>query len=218
MTYYSHRRIRPAAPIAAAVAMTPDKIIELQAKIDAMGSADREFALSLCNQHGKSGRLSEKQWYWVNRLIEKADAPPPAPIQVGALDQLHAMFDKAATKLKHPKLKLVLEGGQDVRLARAGSASKWPGSIIVTSDAAFGSNTYFGRVSKEGEFVASAKNSTALTTQLTDLMIRVATEPGAIGKMMGHCIFCRLPLTDDRSKAVGYGSKCSENWNLPWGK
>lgn len=35
--------------------------------------------------------------------------------------------------------------------------------------------------------------------------------------LTGECTFCGAELTDERSKEVGYGPVCAENWNLPWG-
>ncbi len=37
------------------------------------------------------------------------------------------------------------------------------------------------------------------------------------GKSMGRCCYCNQPLSDARSKEVGYGSTCAANWGLPWG-
>lgn len=37
------------------------------------------------------------------------------------------------------------------------------------------------------------------------------------GKLYGRCVFCSLPLTDERSIAVGYGPVCAEHHGLPWG-
>lgn len=37
-------------------------------------------------------------------------------------------------------------------------------------------------------------------------------------KDMCRCCYCDKPLTDKRSKDVGYGPDCAEHWGLPWGK
>ena len=48
---------------------------------------DLDFALSLLRQHASKGRLSNKQWYWVGKLAEKAmmAAPPTFAMQVLSL-------------------------------------------------------------------------------------------------------------------------------------
>jgi hypothetical protein len=37
------------------------------------------------------------------------------------------------------------------------------------------------------------------------------------GHTHGHCVFCGLELTDERSVTVGYGKHCAERRSLPWG-
>ena len=37
------------------------------------------------------------------------------------------------------------------------------------------------------------------------------------GHAHGHCVFCALELTDERSVAVGYGQVCASKRGLPWG-
>jgi hypothetical protein len=37
------------------------------------------------------------------------------------------------------------------------------------------------------------------------------------GHAHGNCVFCALPLTDDRSVSVGYGETCAGKRGLPWG-
>jgi hypothetical protein len=44
-----------------------------------------------------------------------------------------------------------------------------------------------------------------------------AEQASAFGHVYGQCVFCFRPLTDDRSKAVGYGETCAGHRGLPWG-
>lgn len=44
-----------------------------------------------------------------------------------------------------------------------------------------------------------------------------ADEAAAWGHDHDRCIFCDLPLTDDRSVAAGYGKVCAGHHGLPWG-
>jgi len=37
------------------------------------------------------------------------------------------------------------------------------------------------------------------------------------GHAHGNCVFCALPLTDERSVTAGYGETCAERRSLPWG-
>lgn len=44
-----------------------------------------------------------------------------------------------------------------------------------------------------------------------------AEQASEFGRITESCIFCSRTLTDDRSKEVGYGKKCAQNHDLPWG-
>ena len=37
------------------------------------------------------------------------------------------------------------------------------------------------------------------------------------GHAHGHCVFCGLELSDERSVTAGYGQQCAERRSLPWG-
>jgi hypothetical protein len=37
------------------------------------------------------------------------------------------------------------------------------------------------------------------------------------GHAHGHCVFCALELSDERSVSVGYGQVCASKRDLPWG-
>jgi hypothetical protein len=57
----------------------------------------------------------------------------------------------------------------------------------------------------------------AVTAALASLAADPAAACSAYGHLTGACCFCRLPLTDARSVAVGYGPICAGNFGLPWG-
>lgn len=44
-----------------------------------------------------------------------------------------------------------------------------------------------------------------------------AEDAKAFGDLYGHCVFCGLELSDDRSITAGYGPTCAEHRGLPWG-
>lgn len=44
-----------------------------------------------------------------------------------------------------------------------------------------------------------------------------AEEAAAFGHATEHCVYCARELTDNRSKAVGYGPTCAAKYDLPWG-
>jgi hypothetical protein len=204
--------------------MTPLKlqIEELQAALPQLAGRDREFATSLIEQFLKRG-LSDKQAFWVGKLLARATGaePQPAAQKVGDLNGLIALLDVAAKHLKHPAV-LVRALDRDFRLNLAGSAAKVPGSINVCSIGTYGDRDWFGRVTKDGQFEPSRKFDGATITAVAAALKAMADDPAAAaaayGLLTGCCCFCNKPLTDERSTAVGYGPQCATHWGLPWNK
>lgn len=142
-------------------------------------------------------------------------------VDVGDMGGVLALMKQGASKLQHPKVRLALPDGSPVVLTIAGPTAKVPGSINVTDGGPYGNNTWYGRVSPQGQWDKSRSvfggTMTALTTLLADLAKDPAGVASAYGKLTGNCCFCCKPLTDDRSAGVGYGKVCADKYNLPWG-
>ena len=136
---------------------------------------------------------------------------------VGDLSGLISLFNAAKDHLKYPKIRLLAPSGQVVVLSVAGGKSQYPGTILVVDEGRYPDNKYFGRLFPDGRWSAGR----AATTEVLDLLRRLAADPATVaaeyGKLTGNCCFCRKALSDERSKAVGYGSTCAEHFNLPWG-
>jgi Family of unknown function (DUF6011) len=193
----------------------------LHAALPLLSSKNADFARSLLLQDEKGRKLSEKQQYWVEKLVAEATAPkaePVAPVVVGDVSGIIALFNQAGAKLKFPKIRLALENGAPVVLSRSGQASKAPGSINVTDGGPFGSNVWYGRVSTGGEFKAGKSASASVVALLTALAADPAGVAGAHGKITGSCVFCAKKLSDKRSLEVGYGETCATNYGLAWGE
>jgi hypothetical protein len=196
-----------------------------------LSASDASFASSLLAQHARKGSLSPKQWPWVDKLVERASAPPKAPgssAEIGSLAGILALFDKAKGKLKYPAIVLAapeLPGG--LRVNVAGPKSKAPGSLNVMSveksePGQWGNlqRAYYGRVGLDGRYVSSAKGE-AYVVSIAAKLRAFSEAPAAVaaeyGRLNGACCFCGLKLEDERSVAVGYGPVCAKNWGLPWG-
>lgn len=196
------------------------RIVLLRANLAKLTRRDREFAESLLRQAESRG-LSDKQWPWINTLVTRAKSPEGKPIQLGqSFAGVVELLDHAAERLKWPKL-LVRIDGQDYRLSIAGPQSKLPGSINVTDTRKGEDRTWFGRVTREGEFEPSRKLTAEATTAIAQALRALAEDPAKVAKAYGvetgACCFCTLELTDKRSVAAGYGPICAEKWGLPWG-
>lgn len=177
-----------------------------------------DFPISLLRQFDQRGSLSEKQWYWVERL-----ARPQQQEQLPSFSGVLQLFGKAMVNLKHPKIRLAFGDNRDpLCLALAGPRSRYTGSIMLTDGSGYG-GTYYGRVSPEGVAVLNDRTLTPNAKQelvrvLTALAERPAEVAAEYGRLTGNCCFCMRALSDERSTAVGYGPTCATNYGLPWGE
>lgn len=182
------------------------------------------FAKSMIEQFLRNGRLSDRQWEWVQffacKRIGAIKARGATTASSVVLSGIVGLFDTAAKHLKYPKLAFAAEvAGGKVVLSRAGQRSQHPGAINVTNGAGFNhpSNKWFGRISRDGSWAPSS----VCEARVTGLLKEIDADPAAAarinGREFGACCFCRQELTDKRSLDVGYGPICAGNWNLPWG-
>lgn len=207
-------------------------INELEGNLRFLSDRDQSFAKDLIRSFRQYG-LSEKQGYWVGKLLERVDAAkaPPAPVAapqapavpVGVkLDEgfsgIVELFDRAkAAGLANPKIRLETEGGIKVVLRMAGASSRFAGQITVTDNRTFDNRTYFGRIDQTGMYFPSPKANDDVTKLLKDM----AADPAKMAALYGHktssCCFCGLPLKTSESVTMGYGPICAEKFRLPWG-
>ena len=185
------------------------------------GQVNGDFPSSLLSQFDRRGNLSDKQWYWVDKLVKDALAPQPEPENLGSFDGVIDLFKQAQQHLRFPKIWLAFDDGFPIRLNVAGPASKYQGSVQITDGGGYHEGEWYGRVSPEGEFTGSKRITDERRDELLAILRRLAAEPAKIaseyGALTGNCCFCRKPLSDERSTAVGYGSTCAGNYGLPWG-
>jgi Family of unknown function (DUF6011) len=178
-----------------------------------------DFATSLINQFSRKGALSPKQAPWVSKLVALAKGDPlqPAPVTVGNLSDLIGLFNAAGAKLKWPKVRLSING-QAVVLSIAGERSKAPGSVNVAGAGGWGERVWYGRISPQGVFDPSRSLTPEFAAALVPVLEQLSSDPVTAvqqyGKLTGQCMFCSLPLTDERSTRAGFGETCAKNWGL----
>jgi hypothetical protein len=190
--------------------------IKLQGLVFQLPADKRDFAMSLAGARCPS----EKQVAWIDRLIAMAEGkvePKPEPTKVEGLGAVVALFDKAAAKLKWPKLTFdQVEVGVELQLSRAGERAKQPGSVNLTDGQPYGFNKWYGRVERDGTFVASRDCPETLVPFLNRLAGDTANVARLYGLRSGHCCFCNTKLTDERSLHAGFGATCAKNWGMPY--
>ncbi len=176
-----------------------------------------KFGQDLARQYRQRHHLTEPQWAWAHKIANDQLKPATPTVTLGDVKGILDLFNTAGSRLKYPKIHLQTVGGQEICLSVAGPNSKQPGTVNVTNGGGFREGTWFGRIMLDGEF----KPSRDCTDAITEYLVAFAQDPARIaaedGRRTGRCCFCSLKLTDARSLEVGYGKRCSENYNLPWG-
>lgn len=192
----------------------------LAAPVPMLSENDRDFAASLLRSvEGRRSPPSEKQVYWINKLVERATSPAPERKEehVGDLSGIIALFDKAkSSKLKYPAIVLYVEKIGDIKISIAGERAKVPGSLNVATNEGYGSSTWYGRVKRDGMFEHSLKQEAppVLTEALREFAASPAEVAARHGKLTGCCCFCNRKLTDEKSVERGYGPVCAKAWGV----
>ena len=189
-------------------------------RLKATGSTDT-FAQSLIASYERNGFLSDKQWAWVDKLADRAEAALTQPtVAIGDFGPMVALFDNAsAAGLKFPKIRLDVDSGMPLVLAKCGSRSKHEGAIRATNGAGFNDpdNRYFGMIDTDGRWVPGRDATPAVVNMLKAFAADPEGVAAAYGQRTGSCCFCNRTLTDERSTDVGYGPICSDKFGLTWG-
>lgn len=202
-----------------AIAVDDAKLADLHSAVPHLQPRDREFAIDLIHAEKRYGGLTEKQLPWVDKLIERANAPKvEAPtIEVGDFAGVIALFNKAKGKLKFPKIGLMV-GDVQVFFSLAGSGSKAPGYVNVMGEGQYPNRPWFGRISPAGQWQPGKGITPEFQAALLQLLTKFAQKPARVakeyGKMTGNCCFCMAGLSNDKSIAAGFGPKCAENYGL----
>lgn len=211
-----------------------DQICELRRCCSAdskLSAKDIGFGSSLCDQYFSRLSLSEKQWYWVGKLLENAGAKPAGSSSAAESSsreetfqeifdgtKIKALFAAAATYLKYPRLRYQTDGSSKVVFSYAAdTGSNWAGCTFIDNGSKEGKKRY-GFVDRLG----NGRINRDATPEVKALIKSVASDPTKVAKLQGqkytYCCFCGLELTNKSSVYHGYGPICAENWGLTWGE
>lgn len=161
---------------------------------------------------------SNVQAAWSHKLATDAITPKAARASESIdLSAIIAMMDKAADAQKRAP-RIVLAHGEDrVVLSRATDRSKAPGSVNITDGGAFGDNVWYGRIARDGTVQPSQHYSKVLPL-IAALALAPEHVAGQHGVATGTCCFCARPLSDKRSRSVGYGPICAQKYGMTYGE
>jgi hypothetical protein len=172
--------------------------------------------------------VASTRWGFVYAVAQAPKASREEAL-VGTIDNIMAIFDRTAKRLKFPAIELnIPETGVVVRVNVATARAKVPGSLTITGarQGETGERPWYGRVTKEGVLQPSREAPQGLGKRLAEFAADPAKVAREYGRLTARCCFCRLPLGGDnpnspsgrKSLAVGYGQTCAANWGLPWGE
>jgi hypothetical protein len=185
---------------------------DLRNVLDQLSAKSRTFAEDLLRAD-KSYGLSEKQAYWVNKLVEQVKAPAPVARTVSNVVNIIGMF--AHAKESGKKLPVIRLG--DFKLSLASDASKNAGCVYV-KDAV---GMYIGKITPTGELICLRELGDSLKDSAAAAVTTFAADPLAAAKAYGQsfhsCCFCGIKLTDKKaggSIEMGYGPICAEKFGL----
>lgn len=214
----------------------------LSANLDNLPEKDREFGGSILNtakrQLKNQGSMSIKVAHWVAEMAKRATSPEKAAtVTAPKMDKLYGLLigarDRSGGKLKYPKLYLHI--GPDLTKVQLVASGKYAGKLkleCTTREGRYG-NLWMGVIDQQGTWSLPRgvkQEDQELYSNVGQLLVRLAKDPAKTakeqaeasktntGSVRGHCCFCGLELSDDRSVAVGYGPTCGKNFNLKWGK
>lgn len=198
-----------------------EPVESLESLIPHLPKGDHDFAKSLCESFKKKGSLSHKQELWVVRLIIKAEklkfghiTPASRGRETENFPNIVKFFQQS--KLVHPKLFLTIPGAGPIKLIWPPTTSKYYGCVVITDQTPYPKTTWLGFIAGNGKLGGTKKFgfSKVLVEFLAALDHNPKETIAAYGKQTGKCACCGLPLSDDKSLALGIGPVCAKKWNL----
>lgn len=199
---------------------------------------DRRFATSLVEWFDSHGRLTDRQWPFVQRLLDRVRVVPPIPARDGTpvasygdinrraaaasvpplpaegLGVVQQWLDRASSNgLRRPALRYPTSAGQ-LRLSRPSATSAYAGRNVIFVR---NGTDYAGRIDG-GEFRRANTYIQGTEEALRGVLEAPFQRAVTAGRETGSCCFCGRELTDERSVSAGYGPICAGHYGLPWGE
>ena len=199
-----------------------EKVTELENRIDELADKDKGFARSLCDSFRRYSSLSDKQAFWVGKLLagigsDTGSSGGGAEIEeVFRGGQVTALLTAASSKLKFPRLRYQTDGGGTLIFSFA-TEGKWRGSTFISNSGKGENKVRYGFIDSHG----NGRLNRTTRQEIKTAIRKIAENPIDAAKLSGqeykNCCFCGLELTNKSSIHHGYGPICAENWGLPWG-
>jgi len=192
---------------------------ELHRIHETMTPRDKQFARDLLDQFERDLQLSPKQWYWAQMLTQRYAKAEPL---YGSFNAILVMFRLAQSHgLKRPRVRLLSDDANEPIYFelwfRPGEQDERQVEIMIGGWQGHGKRRFGGTIL--GDRILPFRDR--LTVGIRNTIQALALDPlgtaQAMAKRLSACMYCGQRLSDDESKARGYGPICAEHYGLPWG-
>src|SRR5262245_59873166 len=184
------------------------------------GSIKGNFAADLAAGIRRFRNATERQFPWLHNIVRDAEQPskgsnliPGFQSIVDHMTRCRDGRENGGKGLLYPAIMLMVEG-QKLVLKLQGKNSKNAGGVCIASERGFGKGDYFGKITRAGDLDPSK----LLTPKVLEILKRIAANPALaisqLGKEIGCCCYCFIPLTTVQSKIAGCGDTCADNWQV----
>ena len=198
-------------------------LVDLHSVTDQLRARDRDFANDLYSQFVNTGGLSPRQWPWVQNLLDRVKTAEPI---YGDFTALWVMFRLVGDKLQKPRIRLMTNWRDpeadhrfvQLTFTRDRDSQERIVEVHVDGWSGHGYRKFAGWVHEDKIVPWSADRMTdEVRTVIQDFSLDPARCSLASANLIGACVYCGNRLTDDDSKAVGYGPTCAHNYEMPYG-
>lgn len=172
------------------------------------------IAAERCPQFLVDEVLAEHEREQRDAIYARNAVPKPDPVRLARLHELFVAFGEKHTK----RGVLFMEDGIRVRVTQRKTrpAERRP-ALYLSNGRSFDQNVYYGLVDAEGNLEPRKECDSGILAFLNKIAVDPVAEAARMGKLTGICMFCSRTLTDDQSRAVGYGPVCAKSFQMPWG-
>lgn len=197
-----------------------ERLQVLHSVIGKLPSGRQTFAHDLMNNFRRFKKLSDKQMEWVEKLIVMATVPNEAAAneahqrheqRIPGFACIHDLIYTAAQKIQWPIIRLLTQKGQKVKLYKTQCGR----GVVVNVGGTRGN--VFQEV-MDTTYLRLLPDLADVLNMLHEMAAHPVETAILYGKRTKQCCFCGITLTDPRSRHVGYGPICAENYGLPWGE
>lgn len=198
-----------------------DKLdVETLEELFEAGKVKGEFPSSLLRQYAIKEFLSEKQMFYVRKLITEAGGSGNAAKETGEIvnaEALQQLFRCALrADVQYPHISYPVDGTHDEQHIKAFLADNRR-DIIFMSERTRVRYAWFDALNNKLHCTHNqVQPTTALYKQIRRILADPVAEAIVSGKLTNRCMFCSLELKNEFSVDHGYGPICAENYGLPW--